>query len=67
LTWISHQANSCAGGGSWSYLTGIGNNAAGTSGGATFIPQKTGTYTFTLECRNASSASTASVSVQATT
>lgn len=66
LTWISHQANSCAGGGSWSSLTGVGDNGAGTSGGATFIPKKTGSYNFTLECRNASSTSTATVTVQVT-
>ena len=66
LTWTSHQASSCAGGGSWTSLTGVGDSAAGTSGGATFIPKKTGSYTFTLECRNASSASTATVIIQAT-
>ena len=66
LTWLSHQANSCAGTGSWTAMTGVSEPSIGTVGAATFTPRKAGTYTFTLECRNASSTSAATVTVQAT-
>jgi len=56
LTWLSRGGNSCSGSGAWS-------GSFGTNGMRAIKITTAGTYNFTLDCRNAGSTSSTTLSV----